>query len=273
MSRIFLFRGKPKNSGDWVEGVPIQHSDGDWQIQGGYSNAGYLVTVASETICQYIGLSDKNSKRIFEGDIVKHYNDSDDDTRYVLGYIEWNHDNCQFMLHRDDQVICNISHKCIYEVIGNIFDDPELMEYFHMAVMDTANKISRNDYYQMIREAIRENREIPDGHEILPLDLSDYKLSKKAEMFVNVHFREETTDKNGNYMLKGHWPFDISHYFTKQCGFLLKQIDGYSSYAFSDEQMAVFTYCEGDICLTLFTDREKYEREKADTIKYYQEDY
>lgn len=132
-----------------------------------------------------------------------------------------------------------------------------------------ANKISRNDYYQMVRES----RTIPNEYDILPLDLSDYKLSETTERTVNSTFTEETRDKKGNYLLKGHWLQNLSYQFANQCDFFLKQIDGFSSYAFSDEQMAVFTYCEGDIYLTLFTDRKKYEREKSDTIKYYQENY
>lgn len=37
--------------------------------------------------------------------------------------------------------------------------------------------------------------------------------------------------------------------------------------------MAVFTYTEGDIYLTLFTDKAKYEAEKERTIKFYEEKY
>ena len=54
---------------------------------------------------------------------------------------------------------------------------------------------------------------------------------------------------------------------------VIVRVDGYSSYAYSDEQMAVFTYAERDIYLTLFTDKAKYETEKASTIKFYEEKY
>ena len=53
LRREILYKGKQKVSGNWIEGVPIRHSDGEWQIHGGYSNAGWLVTVIPETICQY----------------------------------------------------------------------------------------------------------------------------------------------------------------------------------------------------------------------------
>ena len=131
--------------------------------------------------------------------------------------------------------------------------------------------IPRNEYYKMIRETGR----IPDEkeYEIADLDLSAYKLSETTSRIANANFMEETENRNGEYMLSGHWMSDLSYAFAKKCKFDLVQVDGYSSYAYSDEQMAVFTYTEGDIYLTLFTDREKYETEKARTIKFYEEEY
>lgn len=131
--------------------------------------------------------------------------------------------------------------------------------------------IPRNEYYKMIRETGR----IPDKkeYEIADLDLSAYKLSEITVRIANVNFMEETENRNGEYMLSGHWMSDLCYQFAKKCKFDLVQVDGYSSYAYSDEQMAVFTYTEGDIYLTLFTDREKYETEKARTIKFYEEEY
>ncbi len=134
-----------------------------------------------------------------------------------------------------------------------------------------AKAITRNDYYNLIRETGRIPKD--DEYEIIPLDLSAYSLSETTQRIVNVNFMEETTDRNGNYMLSGHWWNDLCYQFAKKCEFDLVQIDGYSAYAYSDEQMAVFTYCEGDITLTPFTDREKYEKEKMDIIKFYKERY
>lgn len=131
--------------------------------------------------------------------------------------------------------------------------------------------IPRNKYYQMIRETGR----IPDKEEydIADLDLSAYPLNEDTKRIANVNFMEETKDRNGNYMLSGHWMSDLSYQFAKKCKFDLVQVNGYSSYAYSDEQMAVFTYCEGDIYLTLFTDKAKYKAEKERTIKFYEEVY
>ena len=135
-----------------------------------------------------------------------------------------------------------------------------------------AQKILRNDYFKLISETGRIPKD--DEYEIIPLDLSAYpRIKDETKKHIDKLFDEETTDKNGNYMLCGHWWSDLSYSFAKKCKFDLTQVDGYSSYAYSDEQMAVFTYTEGDIYLTLFTDREKYEAEKERTIKFYKEEY
>ena len=128
--------------------------------------------------------------------------------------------------------------------------------------------MKRNDYYEYIRKTGR----IPD-EEIDPLDLSQFSLSKTTKRIADVNFSTETVNKFGDYMLSGHWHEDLSFAFAHMCKFDLVQVDGYSSYAYSDEQKAVFTYTEGDIYLTLFTDKDKYEREKNRTIKFYREVY
>lgn len=134
-----------------------------------------------------------------------------------------------------------------------------------------AQKIKRNDYYKMIRETGKIPKD--DEYEILPLDLSKYHLSETTQRIANVNFSEETENRNGFYMLSGHWFSDLCYQFAEKCKFDLTHVDGYSAYAFSDEQMAVFTYTEGDIYLTLFENKEDYEAEKVDTIKFYEEVY
>lgn len=132
-------------------------------------------------------------------------------------------------------------------------------------------QITRNEYYNLIRTTGR----IPknDEYDILPLDLSAYPLSEVTKRIVNTNFTEETTNRNGEYMLTGHWWSDLSWQFAKKCDFEFVQVDSYSSYAYSDVQQAVFTYTEGDIYFTPFTDKEKYETEKERTIKFYEEKY
>lgn len=131
--------------------------------------------------------------------------------------------------------------------------------------------VSRNEYFKLIGEL--GVKKIESEYEIAPLDLSEYKLNETTQRIVDNNFMEETTDRNGNYMLCGHWLSDLCYTFAKLCKFNLAQIDGYSSYAYSDEQMAVFTYCEGDITLTPFTNKADYEKEKAAMIKFYNKQY
>jgi hypothetical protein len=104
-------------------------------------------------------------------------------------------------------------------------------------------------------------------------DLSAFSLNEMTKKIANLNFFEEGKDKNGNYMLRGLWRSDLCYQFASTCGFELVKIDGYSSYAYSDEQKAIFGYCEGDITLTLYTDTTKYEKGKNNIIKFYKEYY
>ena len=134
-----------------------------------------------------------------------------------------------------------------------------------------AQMITRNDYYKMIRETGRIPKD--DEYELIPLDLSKYHLSEDTKRIANANFMEETEDRNGFYMLSGHWMSDLSYQFAEKCKFDLVLVDGYSAYAYSDEQMAVFVYCEGDITLTPFENEADYLAEKESTIQFYEDRY
>nr|DAM10597.1 MAG TPA: YopX protein [Caudoviricetes sp.] len=118
--REILFRGKGDkkySGGMWYFGVPIRCYDGDWQICTNNSKR----TVIPETIGQYTGLADKNGTKIFEGDIVLLKGDEEP---YQVAFDE----SC-FQVYGNS--ICHVMDNFYdhdIEVIGNIYDNPELLE-------------------------------------------------------------------------------------------------------------------------------------------------
>lgn len=82
---------------------------------------GYLST-AEYPIMQFTGLTDKNGKEIYEGDVVKN--------RSGVNYlIEWENDGMRFCIKPG---IWGITKKAVmregYEIIGNIYENPELLK-------------------------------------------------------------------------------------------------------------------------------------------------
>ena len=140
--REILFRGKRTDNGDWVEGFIVSSRENTYpngfemiNVDGiNYDELDNYIpdfisyAVDPSTVCQYTGLKDKNGKRIFEGDIAKVLQGKDKDIAYV-GF-----ENGAFMLYPKTG---NIYERTLWEywyndwdveVIGNITDNPELLE-------------------------------------------------------------------------------------------------------------------------------------------------
>ena len=129
--REILFRGKRLDNGDWVYGYYVHIGPVSCQrayIIPEYASSLYVNEVDPSTVGQYTGLKDKNGKRIFEGDIAKVLQGKDKDIAYV-GF-----ENGAFMLYPKTG---NIYERTLWEywyndwdveVIGNIHDNPELLE-------------------------------------------------------------------------------------------------------------------------------------------------
>lgn len=137
--RGILFRGKREDNGEWVEGFYVCLGKEYHYILTGKLNLtkGYpefeKYKVISETVGQYIGLTDKNGEKIFKGDIVKQYfecqeNEYDYST-FDIGRVFWYQHQTRFL--RTSKLFPDDCHKMLehyeYEVIGNIYDNPELL--------------------------------------------------------------------------------------------------------------------------------------------------
>ena len=139
--REVLFRGKRVDNGQWIYGYYIKathhwHNHGiheDWiatdTVQnGGWCNVRGKYAVIPETVGQYTGLTDKNGKKIFEGDIVRHYHDKQFPESYSEGVVFWDEEYLRWKRTTNQSVNCCLGNDCVYEVIGNIHDNPELLE-------------------------------------------------------------------------------------------------------------------------------------------------
>ena len=125
--REIKFRGQTIN-GEWAYGL-LCHKDDKWYV----SNSAGIPTayeVRPETIGQFTGLVDKNGKEIYEGDVVK--------WEGYIDIISW-HQNANNYLapgwykgHDSDDLgafhFKKHSHKIEEEVIGNIYESPELLK-------------------------------------------------------------------------------------------------------------------------------------------------
>lgn len=120
--REILFRGKRLDNGEWVEGfynhIPCgRFSEDEHMIQTVFENGkiGMLHDIDPSTVGQYTGLKDKNGKMIWEEDIVK-VDEKNYEVKFILG---------QFFIG----INMPIAYKRFdCEIIGNIHDNPELLE-------------------------------------------------------------------------------------------------------------------------------------------------
>lgn len=130
--RKILFRGKhvhalPQNehlNGTWVYGYLCDkdyiNSFAEDEYGGKYPSE---MLVDPDTVGQYTGLTDKNGKQIFEGDIVS----VDGECEKMV--IVWDVENSSFAMEGEDCVFYFSSYWGYQvEVTGNIFDNPEFIE-------------------------------------------------------------------------------------------------------------------------------------------------
>ncbi len=110
-----------------------------------------------------------------------------------------------------------------------------------------------------------------DRVELLPFDLSNFpQILPETKTYINKLFETETTDRNNNYMLRGFTRHEYQEIKVLNCN-IGEHSTTYSLYAFNDNEMLIYSYCEGDTTLTIFCDHELYQVEKVNTTNWYRE--
>ena len=143
--REILFRGKRKDNGEWVYGCVLQADNwSDISVIYNYDGSMYepplfdfdSYEVIPETVGQYTGLTDKNGKEIYEGDIVHAIYKSGytgiPDRDFGIGVIRYNGTYYGGAAYQID-IIGEPGRRVFsaslqVEVIGNVHDNPELLE-------------------------------------------------------------------------------------------------------------------------------------------------
>lgn len=144
--REILFRGKKANKDKWIYGVPVKGTADDESemliVESVFSCEEYCCRgcnfdpVIPETVGQFTGLTDKNGKKIFEGDIVRLEDYWDEGKVFIVKYTDDKVGSCgccfpEFggigfvMEAKDGERVCYDKDVI---VIGNVTDNPELLE-------------------------------------------------------------------------------------------------------------------------------------------------
>ena len=137
--REILFKAKRIDNGEWVEGwiVPTMHNtyhDGyriidvrgiNYDELDGWEPTFISWEVDKDTLCRYTGLTDKNGNKIWENDVVVIPTEN--------GYftIKWSDTEARWEMENEEEgLIVDFDNYWSYQVkvVGNIFDNPELIE-------------------------------------------------------------------------------------------------------------------------------------------------
>lgn len=136
--REILFKAKSIQTGEWIEGIPIKTHLGlfisfeenpHYCSQYGYMEIDDILIVDEKTLCQFTGLCDKNGNKIWENDILMAHLDEyyPEDVTYET--VEWG--VAGWVTHEADSTDreyldeFDTEH---FEVVGNVFDNPELLQ-------------------------------------------------------------------------------------------------------------------------------------------------
>ena len=128
----YLFKGKRKGNGEWVEGDFVRLKDGRKVMSYIYGKG----EVIPSTVCQYTGKNDRKGTKIFNSDRIRFF-DEEGTSDYI---VKWDAYECRYII--EDEKGCTdgldgfIAANC--EVIDNVHDLPK---NHRKAVRRNADKI------------------------------------------------------------------------------------------------------------------------------------
>lgn len=151
--REILFRGKRKDNGEWIEGYIVKLGKESFSDPERYGICNKAIPIGGSAVCynlkidevipetvgQFTGLTDKNDNKIFEGDIISaitldtgneqtavvcfgNFIDENNGDEYIGFFIDF--DGIKTTITQLAMEEC----KNRIEVIGNIYDNPELLK-------------------------------------------------------------------------------------------------------------------------------------------------
>ena len=133
MDKSIIFKAKILGGGDWKVGDLLHKIDctGEYETlihRGEDRGCCIEYPVDPKTVCQFVGITDRNENYIFTGDICKYYNPEDGDGIAIIrdDYAEW----IGGTICRTEKMTPLFYLRCgdEWEIIGNIFDNPELIK-------------------------------------------------------------------------------------------------------------------------------------------------
>lgn len=134
--REILFKARRLDNGDWVEGYLVRHPSAI-QIGDDYSpwyihvpptdpdDSGGVFNVDPSTVCQYTGLTDKNGKKIFEGDIARVEYSNCGEEQKEIATVNWDIKDASFSPWNWEYICDGCDCACeleSIEIIGSIHD-------------------------------------------------------------------------------------------------------------------------------------------------------